>query len=205
MVNVSLAGTKKRKNASAGANDDDLPGGLQIPTGAPSDSVAREVSDRIAPHARGISEPIPAQQDIQKMLARKPKAVELTDAERHRILRDTMARLASGDDARVSLIGYEESEPEQPAARKHRSSRKSLNPLRSADVSDDEVDDQDAQPADEPPLGSSAACITDDDDDGVENPPAVQIQRSSGGRSRRTTIDLDSENDGHPKRHLLED
>jgi hypothetical protein len=203
MVNISLAGTKKRKSDNPRANDDDLPGGLPSSDSGTSNSNPNEVSDRMPPHAHGISEPVPAQHDLQKLMARKPKAVELTEAEQQRILQETRARLATGDDARVSLIGYEDSDPEQPAARKRRSSRKSRNPLRSTDVAEDEVDDNHAATAVGSPVTSSALRTIDDE--GEENPPAKQGLHSAERKSRRTTINLDSDDDGPGKRHPLED
>jgi hypothetical protein len=101
----------------------------------------------------------------------------------------------------VSLIGYEDSETEQRATRKQRSRRKAGNPLRSADVAEHEVNEE-AQSAEESSESSAAQTI---DAEGEENPPEEQVQRSTGRKSRRTRIDLDSEDVEPPKRHLLDD
>jgi hypothetical protein len=99
----------------------------------------------------------------------------------------------------VSLIGYEESESEQLASRKLRSSRRPRNPLQVAEAAEDEVDQ--SMPADEAQPASPNARAVDNDEG--DDPPAAQNQRPTGRKSKRATVQLDSDNEG--RRHPLED
>src|SRR5579872_3248655 len=85
MVDIQLPGRKKPKAASASSADSE--GASQ------SHPASGSISERKAPFARGVSQAIPAE-EIEKLKSRRPPAVELTDKERERILREARARLS---------------------------------------------------------------------------------------------------------------
>lgn len=98
MINVVLPGVKK-KNVEGAAGEANPP------------AVTEEVrTPRNSHPGPAVGQKIPTPQEIQDMIARRPRAVDLDERERQRIIREARQRLAAEGRDEVSLADWDTAE-----------------------------------------------------------------------------------------------
>jgi hypothetical protein len=129
MVNIILPGTKKAKSAPFPS---ERPESFDQESGNGDEATASEVMDvvRKAPsRSRTMTQAMPTQEEIQKMLNRKPVAEDLTASQRRRIMREATDRLKAENRSGVVLAGYEEPADGHPEAIQRTGGQQLSDPL----------------------------------------------------------------------------
>jgi len=100
MVHIVLPGAKKKAKSPAEAD-----GTASLTAAASSAGLPSELPGRQPPHVHGVTEPIPVAASHEPS---RPRAAELTDEDRQRLMEAAKARLEAEKRHKVELAGYEE-------------------------------------------------------------------------------------------------
>ncbi|MBS0264808.1 MAG: hypothetical protein JSS02_22930 [Planctomycetes bacterium] len=172
MVSVVLPGNKKFDDDSAQEDTGPL---VKLPANA---AAKLPTVDQTAPAQHTTSTRLPSPQEIQEQLqAKRPKAVELTDAERRRIMKEATARLKQTEKEKIALVGYEEQAQAEDVA--------DVAPVRPASIARTKAK-QSRQAADDNDIFS---------DDETDRPTRRQPRVPSQRKTSRATADQDQSDD----------
>lgn len=201
MVNIVLEGKKKSTTTDSPANSSDGNNYDETPANA--------AAVRKPPHVHGLTDSIPMTADLQASRNRRHAAVELTDEEKARIIREARARLKAETDGRVALVSHEEFDAEENAESRRSAIERPRKPTRNktrqvvaTDLEPAEsVDDDEsaARPA-RRGLSPRSHVLADDDTFADTNP-----QSDSRSSRRKARVEVEEAEATNPRRHPLEE
>jgi hypothetical protein len=167
MVHIVLPGAKKKTKSPAEAA-----GTVSLTPAASPAGFSPELMGAQPPHVQGVIEPIPV---VASHEPSRPRAAELTDEDRQRLMQAAKARLEADKHHRVELAGYEEPAGREANGAESGWRRRRPNVLL---AQADEGNPLDSDVSDSGPLpkhSSKRHILDDENDEGdaeFENPPA---------------------------------